>query len=97
MLNSKQRSNLRSMASTLDPICIVGKNGISEALLKQLSDALEKHELIKISVLKHCELSPLNLAQSLAVSLNAEPVGHIGSKVILYRRSKRENIEHIVF
>ncbi len=51
MLNSRQRAQLRGMANTYEAIFQVGKGGISENLIKSLSDALEARELIKVSVL----------------------------------------------
>ena len=52
MLNSKQRAYLRGCANTMDPVTQVGKGGISDALVKTVSDALEARELIKLSVLE---------------------------------------------
>ena len=51
-MTSKQRSNLKSIAATLKPIAQVGKEGVSDNLLKSLSDALEAHELIKLNLLR---------------------------------------------
>ena len=51
MLNSKQRAALRGIAGTMDTIFQVGKGGINEALISQVSDALRKRELIKHSEL----------------------------------------------
>ena len=51
MLNSKQRAALRGIAGTMDTIFQVGKGGINEALISQVSDALRKRELIKLRVL----------------------------------------------
>ena len=52
MLTSKQRSKLRSIASNIEPITQVGKFGINESLIDGLDKAIEKRELIKITVLK---------------------------------------------
>ncbi len=51
MITSKQRSYLRSLANTMDPLFHLGKNGIEEAFLRQIDEALEARELLKISVL----------------------------------------------
>lgn len=56
-MTSKQRAYLRGLANTIDAIFQVGKSGISDNLISQLSDALEARELIKISVL---ETAPAN-------------------------------------
>ena len=50
MITSKQRAYLRGLANTMQPIFQIGKGGIEEAFLKQIEDALEKRELIKIKV-----------------------------------------------
>ena len=54
-ITSKQRSKLKSLASNLQPVTQIGKGGISDNLLKTLSDALEAHELIKVSILSNAE------------------------------------------
>ncbi len=97
MFTSKQRANLRSAASTLRPIAQVGKEGISENLLAGLSDALEAHELIKITLLPSSGEDGGNLAENLADLLGAEVVTVIGRKAVLYRRSSREDFAHILF
>jgi len=66
-------------------------------LLKSLSDALDKRELIKLSVLQNQEESARSLGETLANALSAECVIAIGRKIVLYRRSERKDIEHIVF
>ena len=55
-MNSKDRAYLRSLANTISPIIQVGKIGVNDNLIKQVDDALEARELIKINVL---ETSPL--------------------------------------
>lgn len=51
-MTSKQRAYLRGLANTLQPIFQIGKSGLSANLIKQLDDALEARELIKVSVLE---------------------------------------------
>ena len=84
-LTSKQRAQLRGMASTLDTIVHVGKDGIGENLIKQVNDALEARELIKGRVLENSLLSPREAAQQLAPLTRSEVVQVIGSKFVLYR------------
>ena len=97
MFTSKQRSHLRSLASTLKPIAQVGKEGISENLVASLSDALECHELIKVNLLPTAGEDGDNLALNLADLLGAEVVTVIVRKAVFYRRSKKKDIEHIEF
>lgn len=97
MFTSKQRSNLRSLAQTTAPVTQVGKGGISENLIKSLSDALDARELIKISVLNNAEDDARDIAVELAEGLNAEVVEVIGKKIVLYRKSPRKDIKHIKY
>ena len=96
-MTSKQRSHLKSIAANLDPIFQLGKGGISENMVKSISDALEARELIKINVLTNAEEDARSLGDELAARLSAECVAVIGRKVILYRRSSRKDFKHIEF
>ena len=96
-ITSKQRSKLKSIAANLNPVTQVGKGGITDNLLKALSDALEAHELIKVTILQNAEEDALNLAENIAELLGAIPVAVIGRKAIFYRRSSRENFVHLEF
>ena len=94
-ITSKQRSKLRSLASNLQPVTQIGKGGVTDNLLKTLSDALEAHELIKVTILSTADDDARNLAENVAELLEAIPVAVIGRKAIFYRRSSRENFAHL--
>lgn len=96
-MTSKQRSNLKSMAATMKPIAQIGKEGISDNLIRSLSDALEARELIKVNLLPSSGEDGDNLAANVAELLHAEVVAVIGRKAIFYRRSSRKDFEHIKF
>ena len=96
-ITSKQRSKLKSLASNSQPVTQIGKGGLSDNLLKTLSDALEAHELIMVSILSNAEEDAGNLAENVAELLDAVPVAVIGRKAIFYRRSSRENFVHLEF
>ncbi len=93
MITSKQRAYLRAMASGIPTIMQIGKGGITENLLKTVSDALEARELIKLSVLENSEESARSAAEALAEALEADIVAVPGRKVVLYRESV--NHKHI--
>jgi len=95
MLNSKQRSKLKALAANIDPIGQVGKEGIGENMLKSFSDCLEARELIKVTILENADGDPKLLGRELAERLGAECVIVIGRKAVLYRRSSRQNFDHI--
>lgn len=96
MIDSKTRSKLSAMAQKIKPIFQIGKNGLTDIVLKELGDALEARELIKISVIKTSELEARNIIDQLAKQLNAQPVSVIGSKIVLYRKSRKMGIKHIL-
>ena len=84
-LTSKQRAQLRGLASTLDTIIHIGKDGISDNLVKQANDALEARELIKGKVLENSMLTAREAAEQLSVAARCEVVQVIGSKFVLFR------------
>ncbi len=81
----------------IDPIFQVGKGGITDNMVEDISKALECRELIKITVLKNNMDSPAGVLQELAEKLKAEPVCAIGNKIVLYRKSKKKDFDHIEF
>ena len=87
-MTSKQRAYLRSLANDMDAIFQVGKNSITPEFTNAVSEALEKRELIKISVLKNCMDDPHEIAKTLSERTRSEVVMVIGKKIILYRESK---------
>ena len=89
MLTSKQRSYLRSLANTMEPIFQVGKGGVGENLIKQFNDALEARELVKATVLRSVDLSVREISKEIAEQTKAEVVQVIGSKFVLYKESKK--------
>jgi RNA-binding protein len=90
MITSKQRSYLRSLANTMDPLFHLGKNGIEEAFLRQIDEALEARELLKISVLNNSGYTAREASDEICKELNCEGVQAIGSKFVLYRKSVKK-------
>ena len=89
MLTSKQRSYLRSIANTVNPIFQIGKGGVGDNMVKQFYDALEARELIKATVLKNADADTKSTCQEIARRTHAEVVQVIGNKFVLYRESER--------
>lgn len=89
MITSKQRSYLRSLANNINPIFNVGKDGIQDAFIKQVDDALEARELIKISVLNNSGFEAREASEMLCEALSCEGVQTIGNKLVLYRKSSK--------
>lgn len=95
MITTKQRANLRKMASVLNPIMQVGKDVVKPQSIQQIEDMLEKRELVKIRVLNNCELSCKQVADIVMEKLNCDIVQVIGKVFVVYRRSSRKDIKHI--
>lgn len=93
-LTSKQRSQLRGLANSIDTILIVGKEGIGDNLVKQANDALEAREIIKCKVLENSLLTAREACEQMARLTRSEAVQVIGTKFVLYRqhydKSKRK-------
>lgn len=87
MLTSKQRAVLKSIAAKEDTILQVGKNGIIDTLVTQVSDALKARELIKMKVQDGAMLSPAEAANELAEKTKSEVVQVIGNKFVLFKRN----------
>ncbi|MCP6680968.1 ribosome assembly RNA-binding protein YhbY [Bacillus nakamurai] len=88
MLTGKQKRLLRSKAHHLTPIFQVGKGGVNENMVKQIAEALEARELIKVSVLQNCEEDKNGVAEALVKGSRSHLVQTIGSTIVLYKESK---------
>ena len=91
-MNSKQRAFLRSIANNITSIFQIGKNGISDNLIKQVDDALEARELIKLNVLETSPDDINDIANLLAEKTNSTIVQIMGNKITLYRARKKNSI-----
>ena len=88
MLNSRQRAQLRGLANSLDTIFQVGKGGVTENTVKQVDDALEARELIKLRVLETSPVSAREAADEIAEKTQSDVVQVIGTRFVLYRESR---------
>lgn len=88
MLTGKQKRFLRSKANQLKPIFQVGKTGVNDNMIEQISEALEKRELIKISILQNCLEDKNTVAEQLSAGTEAEIAQIIGNNIVLYKESQ---------
>ncbi len=88
-MTSKQRSYLKGLASNITPIFQIGKSSLTPEIITALDEAIEKRELIKVSVLKNCADDPAELAQIIAERTRSQVVVVIGKKIVLYRGAKK--------
>lgn len=91
-LNSKQVRFLRSASHDLSPVVMIGNNGLSETVLKEIDASLRAHELIKIKVQGDDRALRLGMLTEICDKLGAAPIQHIGKQLVVYRRADKPKI-----
>ncbi|HCM89901.1 MULTISPECIES: ribosome assembly RNA-binding protein YhbY [Vagococcus] len=94
-LRGKQKRFLRSEAHHMNPLVQIGKNGISETLLDQVDDLLERRELIKVNLLQNTDEEAKDVADVFEETLHCEVVQIIGRILVVYRESSKEKFQKI--
>ncbi len=92
MLTSKHRAYRRGIASTYETINQVGKGGVTEAMCKDIAEALRKRELIKLRVLDNSGWTAKEAAEAVAEQTGADVVQVIGSKFVLFKRNEKDPV-----
>lgn len=93
MLNQAEKQKLRKIAQKQRALFQIGKDNIGENMIKSISDALEAHELVKISLLKTASVPVREAAYDIAAATHSDIVNIIGKTMVLYRRSKKNLME----
>ena len=88
-LNSRQRQFLKAQAHALNPLILLGNDGLSEAVIKELDSTIEHHELVKIKL--NAGDGRKEQAAKAAEAVNAELVQVVGRIVTLFRQRKEES------
>lgn len=86
-LTSKQRAQLRGLANPLEDMVLIGKGGLTDAVIREVDGILAKKELVKIKILESAMLSPRTAQAVLCEQLGAAPVQCIGTKTVIYREA----------
>lgn len=89
-MTGKERAGFRKLANTIDPIFQIGKGDIGDAMVDAIDAALEKRELIKLSVLDTAGVSARDAAEMLSAALGAEVIQCIGRRFVLYRKKQEK-------
>jgi RNA-binding protein len=84
-LTPAQRKVHRAEAHHLDPIVMIGGDGLTPAVKKEADAALKAHGLIKVRVFSDDRAAREAMLQALAEDLNAAPIQHIGKLLVLWR------------
>ena len=93
MLTSKQRAELRAQANALDTTLMVGKDGVTEALIAEADNQLTARELVKGKVLENAMLTPREVCDAICEETGADGVSVIGTKLVIYRFSEKLQAE----
>ena len=89
MLTSKERAELRAQANSLDTTLMVGKSGVTEAVVAEAENLLTARELVKGKVLEGAFMTPREVCDALCEATGAEGVAVIGTKFVIYRFSEK--------
>ncbi len=93
MLTSKERAELRGQATTIDTTLMVGKGGVTDAVIAEAENQLTTRELVKGKVLEGAMMTPREVCDEICQATGAEGVGVIGTKFIIYRFSEKAQAE----
>ena len=91
-LTPAERKVHRAAAHHLDPVVMIGNDGLSAAVTKETEFALNAHGLIKVRVHGDDRLAREAMLQSLADQLNAAPIQHIGKLFVLWREKTEKEV-----
>ena len=89
MLTSKERAELRAQANTLDTTLMVGKDGVTDAVIAEAETQLDARELVKGKVLESAMMTPREVSDEICEATGAEGVSVIGTKFVIYRFSEK--------
>ena len=89
MLTSKERAELRAQATTLDTTLMVGKSGVTEAVIAEAENLLTARELVKGKVLEGALMSPREVSDEICEATGADGVAVVGNKFVIYRFSEK--------
>ncbi len=89
MLTSKERAELRAQANTLETTLMVGKDGVTDAVIAEADNQLTTRELVKGKVLENAMMTPREVCDELCEATGADGVAVIGTKFVIYRFSEK--------
>ena len=93
MLTSKERAELRAQSNTLDTTLMVGKGGVTDAVIAEAENQLEARELVKGKVLEGAMMTPREVSDEICAATGADGVAVIGTKFVIYRFSEKLQAE----
>lgn len=95
MLNKKQVQFLKKEAHHLKPIFQIGKGGMNEDMIKQIEEALDKRELIKVTLLQNTLLDNEDVVDIIKEHTSIHIIQVIGHTLVLYKVSSKEKYRRL--
>ncbi len=92
MLTNKEKKYLKGLAQTRRPFFQVGKDGVTANMMTGIHDALEAHELVKITLLKTCPQTVEDVSLQISSATYSDVIQVVGKTVVFYRRSKKNKL-----
>lgn len=88
-LSKQQLKYLKNLTHSLKPVIMVGQNGVTENILKELDIALNFHELVKVKIAGENKASCAAVIEQLVAASNAKVIQKIGKTLTLFRRNNK--------
>ena len=85
-----------TFAQTLEPLLILGKNGLTENVLTEIEAILDAREILKVKLLRYADVTQGELIEEVAEKVGAECVTHLGNVVVFYKYSRKEGVKHLL-
>ena len=92
-LTAVERTYLKGLAHSLNPVVMIGNNGLTDPVIREIAINLDAHELIKVRVLGDDRDARVAMYEQICNDLSAAPVQHIGKLLVLYRPSDKKLID----
>ncbi len=90
-LSIAEKKRFRQIGHQLNPVVLLGNQGLSETVLAEIDRALEDHELIKVRIGGEDREARRDAIAEIAQTTNSQAVQIIGKIVLLYRAAKKPN------
>ena len=91
-LTPAERQYLKGLAHSLNPVVMIGNQGLTDPVMREISISLDAHELIKIRVQGDDREQRTSIMEQICDELDAAPVQHIGKLLVIWRPSDKEKV-----
>ncbi len=90
-LSIQERKRLRQIGHALNPVVMLGGQGLTENVVEETNRALNDHELIKVKIVAEDREARAALIEEIAQATDAQIVQTIGKIVLLYKKAPKQN------